>query len=97
MRTRIQTVFDAPNLCEVVIPEGDGKVVHTTYWAPSGGGYVRDVTTQPGTLGRQVCEGLSYMGNTLLWAPSHGPLVKLIRREYHAERQCERRRMARIY
>lgn len=56
------------------------------YWAPSEGGYVRDVTVNPGTSGRQVCDGLSYQGNTLQWS-GKVPLVNLIRAEHRAAKR----------
>jgi len=62
-----------------------------TYWAPLGGGYVRDVTDAPGTLGPQVCDRLLSMGNTLSWDPSSGPLSLLIRREHRRFLSAKRR------
>jgi len=53
-----------------------------TYWAPSKGGYVRDTTRHPGTLGPQVCYGLRRLGDTLYWDPKYGTLADMIRREY---------------
>lgn len=36
------------------------------FWAPSNGGYVRlESDGRPGTLGRQICDGGGFMGNTL--------------------------------
>ena len=39
------------------------------YWAPSGGGYVHDVTDAPGSLGPQVCARMRSMGYTLCVGP----------------------------
>ena len=90
MRTRIKSL--APNLCEVIIPEGDGKVVRTVYWSPKEGGDVYDVTREKVSLDTPVldtlvCDGLAYHGMCLYWNPNNGPLVDVIRREYHAARQ----------
>lgn len=78
MRTKITKL--EMNRVEVRDRNGDTR----TYWAPGTGGYVRDVTHQPGTLGRQVCDGLATMGTTLSWNPANGPLVNLIRAEHRA-------------
>jgi hypothetical protein len=67
----------------------DGTV--TTYWAPDFGGYVRDISRHPGTLGQQVGDGLAHSGNMLMWRGPR-PLVDLIRREYRALRREEARR-----
>lgn len=93
----MRTVFKslAPNRCTIAHDAeylfSDGPVVERDtdeYWAPSEGGYVRYVTfAKPGTLGRQVCEGLGYQGNTLRWNPSNGPLVNLIRAEYNKQKR----------
>jgi len=54
------------------------------YWAPDGGGYVREIDDQrPGILGRQVCYDLDRSGDTLWWHGSE-PIVDLIRREARA-------------
>lgn len=60
-----------------------------TFWVPSHGGYVRDVTDQPGTLGPQVCECLDSMGRTLTATPETLPRVirrELARRRYRYNR-----------
>jgi len=57
-----------------------GQEATRRFWAPWDGGYVRDTTHQPGTLGPQVCTGLDRLGPTLDW-DGRGPLVDLIRRE----------------
>ena len=76
MRTKITAV--SPHEVKVAFWNGED----VTYWAPSQGGYVRDITVHPGLLGKQVCDGLAYMGTTLMWNPDGGPLVELIRQEY---------------
>jgi hypothetical protein len=60
------------------------------YWAPSQGGYVYNVTLNPGTSGVQMCDGLSTMGNTLRWS-GKVPLVNLIRAEYRAAQRQSRK------
>jgi len=87
-RTRIVHEYD--NQCFIEIPEDGGEIARTEYWAPSSGGYVRNVSRHPGTSGYQVCDRLCYTGNTLYWNGSV-PLVGLIRREYQAARRHERR------
>ena len=73
--------------------DGGGRET-TTFWAPPGGGYVRDTTSQPGTLGRQVCDGLQGSGDCLSWSPRMGALVGLIRREYRVSRREDAREKA---
>lgn len=82
-RTRIED-STAANRCTLTSP--DGEV--TYYWAPMDGGYVRDVTRQPGTLGPQVCDRLAYTGNTLHWN-GKGRLIDIIRREHRARKRRE--------
>jgi hypothetical protein len=60
----------------------DGKM--REFWAPPNGGYIRDVTHDVGTLGPQVCVGLSGMGHALTWRPGQS-LAKIIRRERRRE------------
>lgn len=77
--------------CEFMHVDGPvTKRVTAEYWAPASGGYVYDVTKHPGTLGRQVCDGLSGMGNTLWWS-STVPLVDLIRSEYQSVKRWHSR------
>jgi hypothetical protein len=66
-----------------LIAHGDNEVTFEKrhYWAPMKGGYVRDVTHHPGTLGPQVCYGLKRLGDTLWWDPRYGSLAEMIRRE----------------
>lgn len=66
------------------------------YWAPLGGGYIRETTHKPGTTGSQVCDGMASCGPTLMWWPEHR-LSETIRRETRAfyravdvEAACER-------
>ena len=87
MRAKITDL--GPNRCKLT-EHDDDKYHVTTYWAPNEGGYVRDVSLQPGTLGRQVCYGLTYLGDTLTWVPGHERLVDLIRRERRREKRQER-------
>lgn len=49
------------------------------FWAPDGGGYVRDVTRQPGTLGQQVYDRRGERNATLSWS-GRGTLARCIRR-----------------
>lgn len=64
------------NRCQI---EAEGMTLN--YWAPSDGGYVREVSSgKPGTLGQQVGRDLSHSGAMLEWNPaSHGTLADLIR------------------
>jgi len=48
-------------------------------WRPTGGGYVRDITHQPGTLGQQVSEELQGSGS-MMYCPKNGNLTDRIRR-----------------
>lgn len=75
-RYRYQVRSLAHNRCELHIASGRTR----TYWAPFDGGYVCDVSEQPGQLGRQVCRGLSGTGSTLDW-DARRPLAELIRHE----------------
>ena len=60
--------------------------VSRIYWVPAHGGYVHQTTWErPGTLGFQVCERLSSMGNTLWATPDN--LAQVIRREYRRMRR----------
>jgi hypothetical protein len=85
---------------EVVLRCNDdltGERIERRFWAPPSGGYVREVTAQrPGTLGQQVCGGLSHRGNTLS-VNSPDQLMALIRREWQAARRDEARERARYY
>jgi hypothetical protein len=55
-------------------------------FAPLGGGYVRHEDDN-----RQVCNELDDLGNTLYWY-GRAPLIDLIRREYKARQQRDKRR-----
>lgn len=85
---RYRVVETAPNRARLYV--GDRAVAE--YWAPLGGGYVREVTdARPGTLGSQVCDRLASTGPTL-WCS--GPLARLIRVEMRAlVRWCARERL----
>ena len=70
----------AYRLDEVVPGEGDLDI-EREFWAPSDGGYVREISVdQPGLLGDQVCTGLSSRGPTLSW-DDRLPLSVLVMRE----------------
>ena len=77
------------NKVQMKIPAEDGDIIRV-FWADSAyddkkegyiykGGYVYDITHNPGTSGRQVCIGLSGNGDTLWWSGKE-PLINLIRR-----------------
>lgn len=83
-RTKIKQL--ANNRCQIITSDGET----TDYWAPANGGYVYDESGQPGTLGKQVCDKLYGMGNTLHWRGTY-PLIDLIRQEYQAAYRQERR------
>jgi hypothetical protein len=67
-----------------------GERIERRFWAPPGGGYVREVTAaRPGTLGQQVCAGLAHMGGTLS-VKTPADLLPLIRREWQAAKRQAR-------
>lgn len=63
-----------------------------SYWAPSGGGYIYDVTDAPGTTGAQVCDRMAGSGDTLRWSPMHRSLAGVLRREIRLAYADEMRR-----
>jgi hypothetical protein len=63
------------------------------FWVPAEGGYIHDVTEQPGTSGPQVCEGLGRAGNTLMATPA--TLGRVVRRELARARASLRRELGR--
>jgi hypothetical protein len=68
-------------------PLGDAGTTRE-FWVPSSGGYVREEHgANHGTLGRQVCDGLSYSGPTL--SSSREGLLPLIRREAKVGMRCD--------
>jgi hypothetical protein len=76
-----------------IITVSDGlHTIEAHYWAPMGGGYVRETTTdRPGTLGSQVSrDGLYHAGHMLTWSGS-GTLAAVIRGE--VRRAAGRRHM----
>ena len=85
---------------EVVLRCADpltGERIERRFWAPPSGGYVREVTAQrPGTLGQQVCSGLSHRGSTMQVSTPDN-LLALIRREWQVARRAEARDRARYY
>jgi len=87
-KPRRYTITGDDNRCTLTYsPDADRLWGHEdgpaerTYWAPDGGGYVRDTTHQPGTLGSQVCNEMASMGHTLHWGNIYWPLADLIRHE----------------
>lgn len=75
----------------VMPDEGDTRVTRE-FWAPSGGGYVRELSGgRCGYEGEQVCELLKHRGCTLEYAPG-GKLDKIIRREYRRKQAALRSR-----
>lgn len=90
MKARYQVIDHGTNRC-ILSFEVDGKRVEREYWCPDGGGYVRQISEgRPGTLGRQICDGLSGSGSTLSW-PATRPLAILIRRELRARLRATER------
>lgn len=88
MRTAFTQDRDYPNRCTLRYTDDAGHVVDREFFAPAGGGYVRENWGNP----RQVCEHLSGGGATLIWEPTRdAQLVDLIRREWSAGRRAERR------
>lgn len=48
------------------------KVGEREFFMPDNGGYIRVVTNErPGTLGKQICRGGGFMGNTLTATPEN--------------------------
>lgn len=86
MRTTITA--DQDNRCTLRYEDEMGDPVTREFFAPSGGGYVREDWTNA----RQVCVRLSSFGDTLIWRPVTGTLADLIRRERRAALSAERRR-----
>lgn len=81
------------NTATLAYTDDDGNRVTVEFWAPTHGGYVRDVTYKPGTLGNQVCDGLEGGGHALTWN-GRGNLASLIRREWKAKQAREKRERA---
>ena len=58
------------------------------FYVPDFGGYVRDSTDDPGTLGRQICKGGGYRGSTVrLSDPTEEKLKKRIDKWVRARRR----------
>jgi len=75
---------------EVVLTYADpmtGEQIVRRFYAPANGGYVRDQS------GRQICQGLSHRGNTLVLTGGNS-LISLIRREWQVARRAETRFLA---
>jgi len=87
-RARVTQNGGYENRCTLVCEDEDGAELTRDFFAPEGGGSVRENWESP----RQVCEGLSGGGATLEWDPTRGPLVGLIRRERRAGLAADRRR-----
>ncbi len=54
------------------------------FWCPDNGGYIRDVTNKPGTLGSQVCDGGGYTGSCLSSGSSEKQFKRICRSWYRA-------------
>lgn len=75
--------------------EFEDREYERRFWVPPNGGYVREVTAErPGTLGAQVCKGLSNRGVTL-WAERDN-LLSVIRNEYRSLKRKEAKYWASI-
>ncbi len=85
---------------EVVLRYTDdmtGERIERRFWVPGSGGYVREVCgANHGTLGQQVCAGLSHRGYTL-GVGSADRLLPLIRKEWASVRREEARERARLF
>lgn len=69
---------ELPNRCTLRFTDYNGDVRERDFFAPPGGGYVREDWSNP----RQVCERLYQRGATLIWdAKLYPTLAALIRRE----------------
>jgi hypothetical protein len=91
MRATITTDGTYPNRCTLRYEDEYGHQIERDFFAPASGGYVREDWSNP----RQVCEGLSSMGATLVWNPARdATLADLIRRERRSAQAAERRRWA---
>lgn len=79
--TTTRAKFEALSNNRVLLTVGDQV---DEYWCPMNGGYVRRVDdNHPGTLGWQVCLGLTGSGSTLhISDPDKRPLIDLIRKEW---------------
>lgn len=92
-RTTIRSDHGYPNRCTLRYVDDLGTPVERNFFAPVGGGSVREDWTQP----RQVCEYLARMGATLIWDPTRdATLAALIRRERRAAQDADRRFWARF-
>jgi hypothetical protein len=86
--TKRYTVTTGFNGCVLKLSEGygsDGDASEHEFWASESSGYVYEVTTSPGTSGRQVCESLFGLGSTMM--SSKQSLPAAIRRL--ARRHCD--------
>lgn len=77
---------------EMKIRNEDGELETLTFWAPDGGGYVRQTFEhKPGTRGLQICEGGSHTGNCLECGPSEESLAKVCRKWRRQQRDNDRK------
>ena len=75
MRVRIKRVSE--NQTQIILPHG-GRVLNL--WAPSLGGYVREVSdSRPGILGQQVSVHLAHSGE-MMYLPKGSDLTDMVRR-----------------
>ena len=59
------------------------------FWVNDDGGYVRlELSGRPGTLGKQICEGGGFMGNTL--SANEANLAQVARRWNRQRRESAR-------
>ncbi len=70
-----------------------GEKTDRTFAVHSSGGYVYEVTASGDR--KQVCDGLTSTGSTLMWSPSNGDFTAYIRRERRRGLAATRRAMAR--
>ena len=88
-RARITTDENFPNRCTLRYEDEYGNQIERDFFAPAGGGYVREDWSNP----RQVCERLSGGGATLVWSPKRdATLADLIRRERREALRLARQR-----
>jgi len=67
-----------------------GEEIIREFWCPLNGGYIHEIDADhPGTLGRQVCDGLCHLGVTM--RATRETLLDVIRREYRSIQDRKRR------
>lgn len=88
MSNRARITEHSPSACDLTFTDESGVRRVREFFAPRGGGYVQESWLDP----RQVCEGLSGTGHTLVWRPSTDTtLADLIRRERRRQLRRHRR------